>query len=187
MAGVVGLALLMACANLAGLLLARAVARRREITIRLAVGAGRGRLVRQLLIESALLSAAGAGAGLLLGRWGLQALLSVAKTGRFALPVELHLDPRVLGFAAAVSVLTTLLFGLAPALRATRVDLAHGLKEDTPLRPGRGRLAGGLGGAQALVTVQIAVALLLTVGATLAVRSLSKLYAIPLGLMRRGW
>ena len=181
MAGVVGLSLLMACANLAGLLLARAVARRREITIRLAVGAGRGRLVRQLLMESALLSAAGAGAGLLLGRWGLQTLLAVAKAGRFALPVDIHLDLRVLGFAAAVSVLTTLLFGLAPALRATRVDLAHGLKEDAPLRPARGRLAGGLGGGQALVMVQIAVALLLTVGATLAVRSLAKLYAIPLG------
>jgi predicted permease len=113
LAAVVGLALLMACANLAGLLLARAAARRKEITIRLAVGAGRWRLVRQLLMESALLSAGGAAAGLLVGRWGLQALLAVAKAGRFALPVEAHLDLRVLGFAAAVSMLTTLLFGLA--------------------------------------------------------------------------
>ena len=116
MAGVVGLALLMACANLAGLLLARAAARRQEITIRLAVGAGRWRLVRQLLVESALLSAGGAAAGLLLGRWGLQALLAIARAGRFSLPVDIHLDLRVLGFAAAVSLLTTVLFGLAPGI-----------------------------------------------------------------------
>ena len=177
LAGVVGLALLMACANLAGLLLARAAARRQEITIRLAVGAGRWRLVRQLLVESALLSAGGAAAGLLLGRWGLQALLAMARAGRFALPVDIHLDLRVLGFAAAVSILTTVLFGLAPALRATRVDLAHGLKEDARLRTTKGHP----GGAQILVALQIAAALLLTVGATLAVRSLSNLRAIPLG------
>ncbi len=177
LAAVIGLTLLMACANLAGLLLARASARRKEITIRLAVGAGRWRLVRQLLIESALLSAGGAAAGLLVGRWGLQALLAMVRAGRFALPVEVHLDLRVLGFAAAVSMLTTVLFGLAPALRATRVDLAHGLKEDAPLRTVKGRV----GGAQMLVALQIAVALLLTVGATLAVRSLANLRAIPLG------
>ena len=177
LAGVVGLALLMACANLAGLLLARAAARRKEITIRLAVGAGRWRLIRQLLMESALLSAGGAAAGLLVGRWGLQALLAMARAGRFALPVDIHLDLRVLGFAAAVSMLTTVLFGLAPALRATRVDLAHGLKEDAPLRTVKGHP----GGAQILVALQIAAALLLTVGATLAVRSLANLRAIPLG------
>ena len=177
LAGVVGLALLMACANLAGLLLARAAARRKEITIRLAVGAGRWRLIRQLLMESALLSAGGAAAGLLVGRWGLQALLAMARAGRFALPVDIHLDLRVLGFAAAVSMLTTVLFGLAPALRATRVDLAHGLKEDAPLRTVKGHP----GGAQILVALQIAAALLLTVGATLAVRSLTNLRAIPLG------
>ncbi len=177
LAGVVGLALLMACANLAGLLLARAAARRKEITIRLAVGAGRWRLIRQLLMESALLSAGGAAAGLLVGRWGLQALLTMARAGRFALPVDIHLDLRVLGFAAAVSMLTTVLFGLAPALRATRVDLAHGLKEDARLRTVKGHP----GGAQILVALQIAAALLLTVGATLAVRSLANLRAIPLG------
>ena len=177
LAGVVSLALLMACANLAGLLLARAAARRQEITIRLAVGAGRWRLVRQLLVESALLSAGGAAAGLLLGHWGLRALLAVARAGRFALPVDIHLDLRVLGFAAAVSILTTVLFGLAPALRATRVDLAHGLKEDARLRTTKGHP----GGAQILVALQIAAALLLTVGATLAVRSLANLRAIPLG------
>jgi predicted permease len=177
LAAVVGLALLMACANLAGLLLARAAARRKEITIRLAVGAGRWRLIRQLLMESALLSVGGAAAGLLVGRWGLQALLAMLRAGRFSLPVEVHLDPRVLGFAAVVSMLTTLLFGLAPALRATRVDLACGLKQDAPLRSDKGRP----GGAQVLVALQIAVALLLTVGATLAVRSLANLHAIPLG------
>ena len=177
LAAVVGLALLMACANLAGLLLARSAARRREITIRLAVGAGRWRLVRQLLMECALLSAGGAAAGLLLGRWGLQSLLAVAKAGRFALPVEVPLDLRVLGFAVAASMLTTVLFGLAPALRATRVDLANGLKTDATVGTARGRF----GGAQMLVALQIAVALLLTVGATLAVRSLANLRAIPLG------
>jgi predicted permease len=132
-------------------------------------------------MESALLSVGGVAAGLLLGQWGLQALLAVAKAGRFALPVEVHLDLRVLGFAAAVSMLTTVLFGLAPALRATRVDLADGLKEDAPLRAAKG----SLGGAQMLVALQIAVALLLTVGATLAVRSLANLHAIPLGFNAR--
>jgi predicted permease len=177
LAGVVGLALLMACANLAGLLLARAAARRQEITIRLAVGAGRWRLVRQLLVESALLSAGGAAAGLLLGRWGLRALVAMARAGRYALPVDIHMDLRVLGFAAAIAILTTVLFGLAPALRATRVDLAHGLKDDARLRSTKGHP----GGAQLLVALQIAAALLLTVGATLAVRSLANLRAIPLG------
>ena len=92
LAAVVGLALLMACANLAGLLLARAAARRKGITIRLAVGAGRWRLIRQLLMESALLSAGGAVVGLLVGQWGLQALLAMLQAGRFSLPVEIHLD-----------------------------------------------------------------------------------------------
>jgi predicted permease len=141
------------------------------------MGAGRWRLIRQLLMESVLLSAGGAAAGLLAGWWGLRALLAMARAGRFALPVDIHLDLRVLGFAAAVSMLTTVLFGVAPALRATRVDLAHGLKEDTRLRTVKGHP----GGAQILVALQIAAALLLTVDATLAVRSLGNLRAIPLG------
>jgi predicted permease len=174
---VVGLTLLMACANLAGLLMARATARRKEITLRLALGAGRWRLVWQLLVEGALLSLGGAAAGVLLAFWGVHALLAMVSSGPVAILLQVHPDARILGFTAAISLLTTLLFGLAPALRATRLDLAQGMKEDTPLERGNRRF----GPVRTLVTAQIAVALLLLAGATLFTRSLANLRAIPLG------
>ena len=174
---VVGLTLLMACANLAGLLMARATARRKEITLRLALGAGRWRLVWQLLVEGALLSLAGAAAGLLLAFWGVDALLAMVSSGPGAILLQVRPDARILGFTAAISLLTTLLFGLAPALRATRLNLAQGMKEDTPLERGNRRF----GPVRTLVTAQIAVALLLLAGATLFTRSLANLRAIPLG------
>jgi len=174
---VVGLALLMTCANLAGLLLARATARKKEIALRLAMGAGRFRLVRQLLMEGILLSAGGALAGLLLAAWGIHALLSLLGPVSNGVLSDLTPDMRVLAFTAAISLLTTLLFGLAPAMRATRVDLSSAMKDD--------RLAAGgsrrTGPVRILLAVQIGVALGLVVSATLVTRSLANLRAIPLG------
>jgi predicted permease len=181
LAVVVSLTLLMACANLAGLLLARSTTRTREISIRLAVGAGRARLVRQLLIESALLAVGGAMGGLLLAWWGVHTLLAFTAGGHFAIPVDVRLDTRVLGFTAAIAMLTTLLFGLAPALRATRVELASGMKQGFAADDSQGRF----GPLRTLVAVQIAVALLLVVGATLATRTLENVRRIPLGFNPR--
>ncbi len=173
---IVGVTLLMACANLAGLLLARATARRREIQLRLAVGASRFRLVRQLLAEGALLSCAGTAVGLLVAHQGVRLLLALVATGAAPIPLAVGPDVRVLGFTAGVALLTTVLFALAPALRATRVDVASGLKEDTPSAPGA-----RFGAARLLVAVQVAVAVLLLAGATLFTRSLRNLHSIPLG------
>ena len=173
---IVALTLLMACANLAGLLLARAAARKREIQLRLAVGASRFRLVRQLLAEGALLSCAGTAVGLLVAHQGVRLLLALVATGAAPIPLAVGPDVRVLGFTAGVALLTTVLFALAPALRATRVDVASGLKEDTPSPPGS-----RFGAARLLVAMQVAVAVLLLAGATLFTRSLRNLHSIPLG------
>lgn len=173
---VVALTLLMACANLAGLLLTRAHARSREIMVRLALGARRGRLVRQLLIEGAILSAAGAVAGLAVAHWGVQALLALLNAGRSAAFLVATPDLRVLAFTIAVTFVTTLLFALAPALRATRIDVAHGLKQETSSLSGR-----RFGAVRVLVAAQIAVALPLVAGALLLARTLTNLRAVPLG------
>ncbi|HUB77585.1 MAG TPA: ABC transporter permease [Bryobacteraceae bacterium] len=174
---VVGLTLLMACANLGGLLLARAGARQKEIMLRLAVGASRGRLVRQLLVEGALLSLAGMAAGLAMAWWGVRALQALVASGASPIPIEVAPDTRVLGFTAAVSAIATFLFALAPALRATRVDVGSGLKEDAPVSPGPRRMGTG----RVLLALQVAVALVLLAGATLFTRSLLKLRSLPLG------
>jgi predicted permease len=173
---VVALTLLMACANLAGLLLARATARRREISLRMAVGAGRGRLIRQLLVEGAVLSGIGMLAGLAFAWWGVRALVALVATGNAPIPVALSPDLRILGFTAAVSLVTTILFALVPALRATRVDMAGALKEDTPAA-GHHRFAAG----RVMVAIQVGIALVLLSGASLFTRSLANLHALPLG------
>ena len=178
---VVGLTLLMACANLAGLLLARAAARQREIMLRLAVGASRGRLVRQLLVEGAVLSAAGAAAALAFAWWGVRALLAMAASGSAPIPVDVTPDARVFAFTAAVSLAVTFLFALAPALRATRVDVAGGLKQDVAAAPA----IRSFGMGSVLVAVQVAVALVLLAGATLFTRSLANLRSLPLGFNPR--
>ena len=171
----VGLVLLIACANAANLLLTRATARRREITIRLALGASRLRLVRQLLVESILLVAGAELLGLIVAYWGKSVLVTLAPEGT---DLQLTLDLRVFAAATVIAVVTTVLFALAPALHATRVDVAEGLK--TASRSVRG------GGTRshfnrALIVGQIALSLVLLVDAGLFVRSLRNLRTVDTG------
>ena len=175
---VAGLVLLVACANVANLLLARATSRQKEIAIRAAIGAGRGRLVRQLLTESVLLALPGAAAGFLLAALAARAL------SRFELPLPVPMvfdftpDLRVLAFTAGLSILTGLLFGLAPALRATRPDLVVALKSDSAVF---GRVS-PFGLRNALVVIQVALSLVLLAGAGLFLRSLQNASSIDTGL-----
>ena len=120
--GIVGLVLTIACANMANLLLAQSVARRKELAVRLSLGAGRWRLVRQLLVESIMLSTIGAAAGLLIARWGSRAIVAMLSTRTQIVEVDLAMDWRVFAFTTAVGVITGLLFGVAPAFRGTQAD-----------------------------------------------------------------
>ncbi|HXU47304.1 MAG TPA: ABC transporter permease [Thermoanaerobaculia bacterium] len=178
---IVGLVLLIASANVANLLLERSTGRQKEISVRLALGAGRVRLVRQLLTESLLLALLGAGLGVLFATWADAALLKlVAGAGSIAL--DLHPDRTVLAFTALVALLTGLMFGLVPALRATRPDLAPTLKENARAVSGGGRWSLG----RLLVVAQFAVSLLLLVGAGLFVGTLRNLERLDLGYDREG-
>jgi predicted permease len=176
----VGVLLLIVCANVANLLLARAVGRQRESAMRLALGAARMRLFRQHEIESAVLALIGGGVGLGLGYVLAQSIHLLFQTGRDASSAfDLHPDLRVLGYTAALSVLTALLFGLAPAVRAARADLGETLKSQT-----RSVMGGGLRLPRLLVSIQIALCLAALVAAGLLGRSLEKLKFMDLGFDR---
>lgn len=178
-----GLVLLIACANLANLLLARASVREREITVRLAIGASRWRLVRQLLVESLLIAGAGALLGAVFATALSRGLIGFITTGQNPLFVELGLDWRVLAFTSGLALTTCLLFGLLPAFRATRVSPMTAMRSG-----GRGSTAGRerSGLRRALVATQVALSLVLLAGSLLFVRSLRNLLTVDAGFQAEG-
>jgi predicted permease len=174
---IVGLVLLIACVNVANLLLARATARQKEIAIRMAIGAAPGRMVRQLLTESIFLAFAGGALGLLVAHWGTKALLALSRTGE----LEASTDTRVFLFTAAVCLLTGILFGLIPALRARKVSVALTLKSGPQ---SGGDAPGKLNWGKLLVTAQVALSLFVLFAAGLLVRSLQNIRNVDLGYNR---
>lgn len=173
---ITGIVLLIACANLVNLLLARSAARQREMAVRLAIGAGRGRLVRQLLTESFLLCIAGLLAGLAVAWWTSRWLLAYLATGKFPVSLDVTPDLTVLGFTAAAAIITTIVTGLAPALKGAGVDLSAVIKGGVD-RHGLSRISVSKG----LVIVQMALLVVLVVGAGLFLQSLRNLHSIDLG------
>ena len=179
----VAMVLLVVCANVANLMLARAAARGREISVRIALGAGRMRLVQQLLTESAVLAIVGSACGLVVAWWGSTAILRLAAGGPKPVPVDVRLDWPVVAFTIGLSITTTLLIGLVPALRATRSDVASALRtqgRDSGAETTRGRLPLGKG----LVIAQVALSMLLLVGTGMLVRSTERLEHADVGIAR---
>ena len=180
----VGLILAIACTNIANLLLARATARRREMAVRLSMGAGRFRVIRQLLTESVLLASIGGALGVAFAIWGIRFLTFLLANGREDFTLHPTLNWHVLGAASALSLLTGLLFGLAPALQSTRVDVIPALKEARAGQPGPRHSFRRISLSQLLVVTQIGISLLMLVAAGLFVRTLSNLQSIQLGFNR---
>jgi putative ABC transport system permease protein len=175
--GIVAGVLLIACANVASLLIARAAARQKEIALRLALGASRGRIVGQLLIESVTLALVGGALGLVVAAWTTKFLLGFLPTSDFPHVINGAMDWRVLAFNFALSLATGLLFGLAPALRSTKPDVAPVLKDQAGSVVG-----GGVRFRKALVVAQVTVSILLLIGAGLFIRTLRNLRLVDLGL-----
>ncbi len=179
--GLVGMVLLIACVNLANLMLAPAAGRRQELGIRVALGASAWRLIRSMLVESLTLSAAGAALGLLLAGWASKILFHAVWLGRIPSTLDPSPDPRVTGFTAAIAALTGVLFGLAPALRVLRTDPVRALGHGS-------RTVGGGAGTfgRLLVSGQTALSLVLVIGAMLFARSLMNLRSLDPGFRRQG-
>ena len=178
---VVGLILLIACANVANILLVRSVARQKELAVRVTMGAGAWRLIRQLLTESILLATIGAAFGLLLARWADAALVRLVSGGADLIPLDVHLDSRVLMFTLSAAVLTGILFGLVPAFRAARLDLNPILKGTSRGIAGGGSQAGRVPVAKILIVAQVALSLVLLVVAGLFLRSFKNLARVQMG------
>jgi predicted permease len=169
---VVGLLLLITCANVANLLLARSHARERELAVRLALGAGKGRLIRQLLTESVALGLAGGVVGVALAYWGSRSLLALMARGRNPVSLTVHPDLTLLAFALGVSLLTATFFGIMPAFRAADVNPSHGLTHGTHTNPS---VASRYRWGRTLVVLQVAISLVLVIGAGLLARTLTNL------------
>jgi predicted permease len=181
----VGLVILVVCANVSSLMLARTVARGREMTVRMALGAGRGRLIQQMLVEGTLLAIVSSVLGLFAATWGARVLLTTVSASNTASPIAIDSTPdaRVLAFTAAVTLGCVLLFGLLPAFRATRVDLATSLRSQGRSLMGAARV-GRVPFGRALVVTQIALSMLLLIGGGLLVRSMQQLLHSDLGVDR---
>jgi predicted permease len=175
--GAVGLLLLIACANIAGMLLARSAARQKEMAVRLAMGASRRRLIRQLLTEGVLLAALGGVAGVLFGWWGSGLLVAFISSGPVQVKLDVSPDLRALGFTAAVSLLAGIAVSLAPALQSARIDLTPALKESVATVGFGGRWQSG----RALIALQVALSLVLVIGATMFAFSLRNIIGLGAG------